>query len=763
MPSLDMHALDTADPAVAEQARAQLTSFTALLQSLMQVGGAAGAQDTGATAGVAATPSVSVSVGSPVAAEASHTSSGSGPLVLVPPVGASGAAGATFRELLLHRHIPSHLAAYLLDAFTRPDIDSLWPGGMSDVSGMTPPSTMHSSRYARRTVETLFSGASSLAGTPRGRAVTAAGGGSTVDLATTPRSHRLAQHQHQSPGPQTPRAGPGSAGPGGMARSLTLGSAGATPSSAGAGAAVLPPELTPWCVPLGSAGWKAALDRPGVLHALQLLLSMAAGHEPTAQQICSVPAPIVPDADGSEGPLHTPRETGHSVTSSPGRGSQAAGVASSGVMSSPLLHLLHLMEGVAGGATIAPLAESLLDTLAAASPAQGVPASQSAAASTSGGAAPATSGQATTSIAAAVASIRDATKARMRELAQRRRQAMLTSMGMSPGRRSEGQASSVPAGGAAGAEGPSGTMTPVEGTTPSAQQRAPVSSATWSPAEAGSTPPAQHPAGGSGSGHGPSGAQAAGNVQVGFQVAGEESGSAGAQGGEAVGSSTPAAASAAVAIPPPPVGLPPSPSPSPGTQSAAPGTTPRTGPPSARGRLSSLLLSPQSPAGSQLAAELAALEAEEEEGEEEGEEVRCMVCREGYRLRPRELLCAYVYCKALHIPTVSTSSTSSSSSSSSASAAVALEAALSTPGGHPALFMPPGSPCAAVYSTVTHFNLIHASCHASARTADASLRAPKREWDGATLRNGDVSHAGLQMFCFDALPGVLSCMELGCT
>ena len=38
--------------------------------------------------------------------------------------------------------------------------------------------------------------------------------------------------------------------------------------------------------------------------------------------------------------------------------------------------------------------------------------------------------------------------------------------------------------------------------------------------------------------------------------------------------------------------------------------------------------------------------------------------------------------------------------------------------------------------TVSHFNLIHINCHAAARRADSSLRAAKREWEGATLRNG---------------------------
>lgn len=41
-----------------------------------------------------------------------------------------------------------------------------------------------------------------------------------------------------------------------------------------------------------------------------------------------------------------------------------------------------------------------------------------------------------------------------------------------------------------------------------------------------------------------------------------------------------------------------------------------------------------------------------------------------------------------------------------------------------------------MHVTVSHFNLIHVVCHAAARRADSALRAPKREWEGATLRNG---------------------------
>lgn len=47
-------------------------------------------------------------------------------------------------------------------------------------------------------------------------------------------------------------------------------------------------------------------------------------------------------------------------------------------------------------------------------------------------------------------------------------------------------------------------------------------------------------------------------------------------------------------------------------------------------------------------------------------------------------------------------------------------------------------PLGMLLTSVSHFNLIHTECHAAAKTADAALRQPKREWVGATLRNGSV-------------------------
>ncbi|KAJ9510252.1 hypothetical protein QJQ45_015730, partial [Haematococcus lacustris] len=224
---------------------------------------------------------------------------------------------------------------------------------------------------------------------------------------------------------------------------------------------------------------------------------------------------------------------------------------------------------------------------------------------------------------------------------------------------------------------------------------------------------------------------------------------------------------------------------------------------------SPLLLPPHSPPGSQLAAELAALEAEEEAAEQQqgrearqGAELRCCVCHEGYSLQPSQLLCVYLFCKAVPYtwsqadgrdslepgqearagarrggqgrralgrggagpgrvtPGAGAEPVQGAGSSTgvcqgeagvvggvtalagaearAALSTAAWEAGLTTVGGPPMCMLPANSPCRALYTSVTYFNVIHAACHAAARRADASLRTPKKEWDGASLRNGEV-------------------------
>uniref|UniRef100_A0A7S1X4P1 E3 ubiquitin ligase UBR4 C-terminal domain-containing protein n=1 Tax=Tetraselmis chuii TaxID=63592 RepID=A0A7S1X4P1_9CHLO len=109
--------------------------------------------------------------------------------------------------------------------------------------------------------------------------------------------------------------------------------------------------------------------------------------------------------------------------------------------------------------------------------------------------------------------------------------------------------------------------------------------------------------------------------------------------------------------------------------------------------------------GSELAKAMAELEEEDED------DMSCMVCREGYKVQPSSLLGVYCFCKRTSAPPSRRSGTG----------------VPSTRGGS-----------GVQYSTVSHFNLIHISCHAAARRADSALRQPKREWEGATRRNGDT-------------------------
>lgn len=92
-----------------------------------------------------------------------------------------------------------------------------------------------------------------------------------------------------------------------------------------------------------------------------------------------------------------------------------------------------------------------------------------------------------------------------------------------------------------------------------------------------------------------------------------------------------------------------------------------------------------------------------EDVEEEEDGLACMVCREGYKLRPTDLLGVYSYSKRVNLGVGSSGSTRGE----------------------------------CVYTTVSYFNIIHFQCHQEAKRADAALRHPKKEWEGATLRNNE--------------------------
>lgn len=82
---------------------------------------------------------------------------------------------------------------------------------------------------------------------------------------------------------------------------------------------------------------------------------------------------------------------------------------------------------------------------------------------------------------------------------------------------------------------------------------------------------------------------------------------------------------------------------------------------------------------------------------------RCMVCQDGYSKKPTEVLGMYVFSKKLKFIEISPTGVG---------------------------FVP-----AFGYTTVTHANFIHFTCHQNAFRADASLRQPKKEWEGAIIRN----------------------------
>ena len=108
----------------------------------------------------------------------------------------------------------------------------------------------------------------------------------------------------------------------------------------------------------------------------------------------------------------------------------------------------------------------------------------------------------------------------------------------------------------------------------------------------------------------------------------------------------------------------------------------------------------------------------------------CTVCQEGYRLQPAEALGVYVFVKrvplapaqeALAAAATAAPVGGNSGDARGLSALLGLSGELDSSG---------WGMCSS-----SHFNAIHVSCHTSARRADAALKTPKREWDGAATRN----------------------------
>ena len=114
---------------------------------------------------------------------------------------------------------------------------------------------------------------------------------------------------------------------------------------------------------------------------------------------------------------------------------------------------------------------------------------------------------------------------------------------------------------------------------------------------------------------------------------------------------------------------------------------------------------------------IAASEGLDGEDEEE-EKLSCVICGEGYRLNPREPLGVYCYC--MRVRDLGGSSGKLEST----------------------------------YSSVSHFTPIHFQCHRAAKRADASLKTPKKEWEGAAIRNNETLCNNLLPLNSSALPQI---------
>ena len=101
--------------------------------------------------------------------------------------------------------------------------------------------------------------------------------------------------------------------------------------------------------------------------------------------------------------------------------------------------------------------------------------------------------------------------------------------------------------------------------------------------------------------------------------------------------------------------------------------------------------------------------AEEEEEDDDAPAPACACAARGTPRAPAELLGVYAFCAEVR--------TRSKVSGAGASITKRREK---------------------TFSSVSHFNAIHFSCHDAARRADAALKTPKSEWEGASLRNGET-------------------------
>lgn len=91
--------------------------------------------------------------------------------------------------------------------------------------------------------------------------------------------------------------------------------------------------------------------------------------------------------------------------------------------------------------------------------------------------------------------------------------------------------------------------------------------------------------------------------------------------------------------------------------------------------------------------------------EEEEKSIKCIVCHEGYKINPKTLLGVYLFSKTFRIPDERSFLT---------------ELLIKEVNG---------------VGSVTHFNCIHLKCHSAAAKAEQTMKKPKKEWEGAIIRN----------------------------
>ncbi|KAJ1471911.1 E3 ubiquitin ligase, partial [Baffinella frigidus] len=110
--------------------------------------------------------------------------------------------------------------------------------------------------------------------------------------------------------------------------------------------------------------------------------------------------------------------------------------------------------------------------------------------------------------------------------------------------------------------------------------------------------------------------------------------------------------------------------------------------------------------------------------EDEGAPI-CVICHEGYKYKPEEVMGVYVLTRRYSIAQPFVAPSPSPFPSPAAASSPARSAA-------------PPSRSDRCFASVTNLSLVHCACHAAATRADKVMKQPRAEWDGATLRNQNI-------------------------